>query len=54
MKTLTNAQIITMINRCSAGSRDECENCPLGDECLYYFTGEECESVLESRDGSET
>ena len=50
MKTLTNDEIIYILeNVCNC---TECRNlcCPLADECLYYFTGEKCGSALEEED----
>jgi hypothetical protein len=45
MKTLTNDEIIFLLDHC-AGS-NHCEDCPLVAECLYYYIGEKNGSVLE-------
>lgn len=58
MKTLNNAQIIAIIEHCTDSiiefDSSVCDACPLVDECLYYLTGDECGSALETKDGSET
>ena len=46
-KTLTNDEIIKIISRCGGCSDGRVENCPLDAECLYYYTGEKCDSCLE-------
>ena len=48
MKTLTNQEIIWCIENCKNQDAEICNNCPLINECLYYYTGEKCGSVLES------
>ena len=50
MKTLTNEEVIFIIENCSACSGSViCENCPLVTECLHYYTGENCGSCLETQ-----
>ena len=50
MKLLSNEEIIFLIEKCnSAENTSECEEkCPLFKECLHYFCGENCGSVLET------
>ena len=48
MKTLTDDQIIYLLkNVCKASFLPDtekiCESCPLSEECLYYFVGEDSE-----------
>ena len=47
--TLTNEEIIAFIDNCPFPA-SFCEHCPLSDECLYYYTGEKCESALEKEE----
>lgn len=49
MKTLTNEEIITIIENCK-NSCDDGNNCPLFKECYYYFTGDKIGSTLETSD----
>lgn len=48
MKTLTNDEIIALLENCGVAVCNK--NCPLAKECLYYYTGEECGSALESEE----
>ena len=53
MKTLTNAEIIQIVENCYRGDEEEIYycmlNCPLSRECRYWFTHQRCGSVLEKR-----
>ena len=55
MKNLTNEQIIQIIENCSNINEENtgCLTCPLFKECLYFLTGEECGSALETPDEDE-
>lgn len=47
---ITTEQLINFIEKCNANPDSDmhCENdCPFFTECLHYFTGEECGSLLE-------
>lgn len=50
MKTLTNDEIIFLIERCEGDGVHGCDECPLAAECLHWFTGENCGSALEKED----
>lgn len=50
MKTLTNEEIIFIIENVCEEGRKCLANCPLKKECLYHFTGEKCGSALETPD----
>lgn len=53
MKTLSNEQIIYLLEHCNndEAGNEECEGkCPLFNECLHYWTGEECQSALEEEE----
>jgi hypothetical protein len=52
MKTLTNDEIIQIVNNCLRSEEAHyCElHCPLFKECLHWYTGEECGSALEQGD----
>lgn len=50
MKTLTNEEVIFIIENVCEQGRKCLENCPLQKECLYFYTGEKCGSALETVD----
>ena len=50
MKTLTNEEIIFIIENVCEEGRKCFKNCPFTKECLYYYTGEKCGSALERQD----
>ena len=50
MKTLTNEEIISIIENVCEHTPKCFVECPLVKECLYYYTGEKCGSALESQD----
>ena len=50
MKTLTNEEIIQLIEQCGVAVCEKVPNCPLKDECLHYYTGENCGSALEEKE----
>lgn len=50
MKTLTNSEIVFLLEACGVNDckEAECEKyCPLSKECYYHFTGEKVGSCLE-------
>lgn len=52
MKTLTNKEIIKIINHCNYTECDYCENeCPLFKERLYYYTGDHLEGNVLKKKG---
>lgn len=53
MKTLTNEEIIFIIENVCEQGRKCLDNCPLAAECLHYFTGEDCGSALENDEREE-
>lgn len=52
MKTLTNEEIIKIIDHCNYTESNYCEReCPLFKECLYYYTGDHLEdNILKERE----
>lgn len=50
MKTLSNEEIIFIIENVCDQGRKCLDDCPLAAECLYYYTGEKCGSALEKGD----
>lgn len=53
MKTLTNEEIITIIEHCGVMTSCSEDSCPLFKECFHYYTGEEWESALEDGESVE-
>ena len=50
MKTLTNEEVIYLLERCGAEQNKCIPNCPLWKECLHYFMGEDTGSCLEEKE----
>lgn len=43
-KTLSVEDIIYIVSSCGSSDMDEyCDGCPLGAECLMYYTGDDSE-----------
>lgn len=47
MKTLTNAEIVGILERMDCQDESLCNDCPLERECLHYLTGDCCGSCFE-------